>query len=144
MFKRLCLAFVLACATASFARGAETCSKVSTSANLKSGELPSCLAFDTATANGDSAIIDTFGFKQLSLVAWSDTTSTAVVNIYCRYKSEVAGVVSAWKVCAHPIVDPGSDTDEEDIITLGRAYQYKINISGYVNGNVHVLFDRSN
>ena len=141
--KRILLAVLLAAGLASSLQAAETCSKTDAS-NRKSGELPSCLAFDGATTDGDSAIIDTFAFKQLSLVAWSDTTSQVQVNIYCRYKSDIANVVSEWKVCAHPIIDPAADTDEEDIITLGRAYQYKINLSGYGNGNVYVLFDRSN
>jgi hypothetical protein len=143
MLKRICLAFVLALAMGVYARADETCSKT-TASNRKQGELPSCLAFDGAEADGDSAIIDTYGYRQLSMVAWSDSTSEVTVNVYCRYKSEIADTVSAWKVCAHPIVNPASDTDEEDIITLGRAYQYKLTLSGYVSGTVYAIFDRSN
>ena len=143
MLKRFCLAVALALGMSVSLHAAETCSKTS-AANRKQGELPSCLAFDAATANGDSAIIDTFGFEKLSMVAWADTSSEVTVNIYCRYKSVITDKASAWKICAHPIVNPASDTDEEDIITLGTAYQYKINLSGYVSGNVYVLFDRRN
>lgn len=144
MLKRICLAVVLAVALATSARAAETCSKDPDNAKLKNGELPSCLAFDSQAADGTSAVIDTFGFSQLSLVAWSDSASVATVNIYCRYKSVVSGVASAWKICAQPIVNPASDTDEEDILTLGTAYQYQVTISGYASGNIHVLFDRRN
>jgi hypothetical protein len=134
--KKVLLWIVLALAAAASSYGAETCSKSNPS--RPQGALPLCRAFDGATGDGSSAIIDTFGFRYMSLEAWATTTSTATINILCRDDPE-----APFKQCAQDIINPDSTTDNPDHIrTLARAYQYQITISGYGGGAVFVSFVR--
>lgn len=134
------LAALLFCSTA---QAAETCSKTST---RRQGELPSCLAFDGATANGSSAVIDTYGYRVLGLEAWAATTSTVEVNVLCRgYSSSLSGaqVDASFKKCATVITNPDNSTNEDHYVSLPRAFQYQITLTNYSAGTVYVSFERA-
>lgn len=130
---------------ASSAYATETCSK--TDAH-KMGEVPSCLVFDGATANTESAVIDTYGYRNLGLQIWAATTSEATINILCRgYSSSASGaeVAGPWTDCSPGGVEPTNPDStglQENYISLPRAYQYKITITGYVSGTIYASFER--
>ena len=141
MFKRICLALGLALGLSVSAHATETCSKASGRAN---GELPSCIAIDRLTDNGESAIIDTFGYRFNSVsIKVAEASSELVVNILCRgYDNDTTGIEDQWHVCAESVVNPDNTTSSAQAISLARAYQYKITVSGYISGTVSVFFER--
>jgi hypothetical protein len=138
MFKKLCLAFALTLATASFARATENCSKA---AGRAEGRLPVCIAIDAATADTTSATIDTFGFRFNSLGVKVDTSSEVRIKIDCRSYDD-GTTTDQWHTCAEDIVNPDSSVSASQAVTLARAYQYRVRITGYVSGTISVFFER--
>jgi len=131
--RRLLLVLALL-ASAVVAQGAEDCSVTESCPQCK---LPTCLVFDGATADGDSAVIYTYGFRNLSLEVWSAAGSIATISILCKGHPD-----APWKECAVDMTNPTADTDGTFYVSLARSYMYKINISGYAAGDIYASFER--
>lgn len=135
--------FAAALATAPALWAAETCSS-SPATGRSQGELPSCVAIDGATIDTTSATINTFGYRFLSAQIYSTGASTTTVNIECRSRSSATApptTVAPWTVCRTAVVNP----DAAGIyVTLARAFQYQIRMSGTSAGTTTVIVERYN